>query len=310
MPTGRRPAGPCGVVMIVIHGSRHGFALRANLRRPMQIPNAHSAAVRSTSVRPNLIRLVLEGSREIVSRRRLIRYLVQADLKKDGSDTVLGNVWWILDPLLQMIVYVILVSVIFARPQKDYPLFIFAAILPWKWFTTSVSQGVGAVVGQERLIKTIQFPKIVLPVSATVAGVVNFAFGMIPLGMLLVLLFRDRISPNLAFIPVIAFVQLVFTLAVATVLAALNVFVRDIGNIARHALRLWFYLSPGLYAIDQLESSSALKSHPEVLKILEANPFATLFSAYRSVIYGTSDGGPALPDWSSLATLLLVSLLL
>jgi ABC-type polysaccharide/polyol phosphate export permease len=276
----------------------------------MAIPNAHSAVVRSTSVRPNLIQLVLDGFREVLSRRRLIRYLVQADLKKDGSDTILGNIWWILDPLLQMVVYVILVSVIFARAQPDYPLFIFAAILPWKWFTTSVSEGVGSVVGQERLIKQIQFPKIVLPVSVTVAGIVNFAFGMIPLSLLLVLLFRDRINPNLAFIPVIAFVQLVFTLAVTIVLSALNVFVRDIGNIARHALRLWFYLSPGLYGIDQLEGSSALKSHPEVLRILEANPFATLFSAYRSVIYGTATGGPALPDWSALASLFLVSLVL
>jgi len=276
----------------------------------MQISNAHSAVVHSTSVRPNLIRLVLEGYRETFSRRRLIRYLVQADLKKKGSDTILGNIWWILDPLLQMAVYVVLVSVIFSRGQKDYPLFVFSAILPWKWFTTSVSDGIGSVVGQERLIKTIQFPKIVLPVSATMAGIVNFAFGMIPLGMLLALLFHDRISANLVFIPLIAIVQLVFTLAIATVLAALNVFVRDIGNIARHALRLWFYLSPGLYAIDQLESSSALKSHPEILKILEANPFATLFSAYRSVIYGTSDGAPTVPDFSALATLFIVSFVL
>ena len=273
----------------------------------MGIPNAHAAVVRSTSVRPNLIRLVLDGYREILSRRRLVRYLVQADLKKKGSDTVLGNVWWILDPLLQMAVYVVLVSVIFARAQPDYPLFIFAAILPWKWFTTSVSDGIGSVVSQERLIKQLQFPKIVLPVSATVAGIVNFAFGMIPLALLLVLLFRDRINPNLAFIPVIALVQLVFTLAVTIVLSALNVFVRDIGNIARHALRLWFYLSPGLYGIDQLESSSALRAHPEILRILEANPFATLFSAYRSVIYGTASGGPVLPDWSALASLFVVS---
>jgi homopolymeric O-antigen transport system permease protein len=276
----------------------------------MHIPNALPGVVRSTSVRPGLIRLVLDGYREVLSRRRLIRYLVQADLKKKGSDTALGNVWWVLDPLLQMIVYVILVSVIFARSQPDYPLFIFAAILPWKWFSTSVSDGIGSVVSQERLIKQIQFPKLVLPTSATFAGIVNFAFGMIPLGLLLVLLFRDRITPNLVFIPIIAIVQLAFTLAITVVLAALNVFVRDIGNIARHALRLWFYLSPGLYGIDQLESSATLKDHPQVLAVLESNPFATLFDAYRAVVYGTPTGGPLLPNWSALAMLFLVSLLL
>ncbi len=87
----------------------------------MQTPNAHAAVVRSTSVRPSLFRLVLDGFREALSRRRLIRYLVQADLKKKGSDTALGNVWWVLDPLLQMIVYVVLVSVIFSRSQPRLP---------------------------------------------------------------------------------------------------------------------------------------------------------------------------------------------
>ena len=76
------------------------------------------------------------------------------------------------------------------------------------------------------------------------------------------------------------------------------------------SLRLWFYLSPGLYGPEQLEASTALKEHPQVLRILESNPFATLFDAYRAVIYGTPTGGPALPDWGALATLLVVSGLL
>ena len=108
------------------------------------------------------------GFREIWSHRRLTRYLVRADLKKHGSDTVLGNVWWVLDPLLQMLVYVVLVSIIFQRPTPDYPLFIFAAILPWKWFTSAVNDAISSVTGRERLIKQIHFPKIVLPVVGDV----------------------------------------------------------------------------------------------------------------------------------------------
>ena len=81
------------------------------------------------------------GGRRGPRRRRLIRYLVQADIHKKGADTLLGNLWWVLDPLLQMVVYVVLVSVIFDRAVPDYPLFIFAAILPWKWFQSSVQDG-------------------------------------------------------------------------------------------------------------------------------------------------------------------------
>ena len=276
----------------------------------MSASAAQPITVQNSAVRPGIPGLVVEGIREALARRQLVRYLVQADLRKKGADTVLGNVWWILDPLLQMAVYVVLVSVIFARSQPDYPLFIFSAILPWKWFTSSVNDSIVSVVSQGSLIRQLQFPKIVLPVAGIFAGVVNFAFGMIPLMALLLLLYRDRLSLTLLLIPVIAVVQLVFTLAVGLVLAALNVFVRDVGNIARHALRLWFYLSPGLYSMAQLEHSEVLAQHPAVLTLLKLNPFAILFTAYRDVIYGTPAGGPLLPDWGALAALLAVSVAL
>jgi lipopolysaccharide transport system permease protein/teichoic acid transport system permease protein len=231
----------------------------------MSASAAQPVTVQNSATRPGIPGLVVEGIREALSRRQLIRYLVQADLRKKGADTVLGNVWWVLDPLLQMAVYVVLVSVIFARPQPDYPLFIFA-------------------------------------------GVVNFAFGMIPLMGLLLLLYRDRLSLTLLLIPVIAVVQLVFTLALGLVLAAFNVFVRDVGNIARHALRLWFYLSPGLYSIALLEESDLLQQYPVILTLLRINPFAILFEAYRAVIYGTPEGSPLLPDWAALGALFVVSL--
>ncbi len=265
-------------------------------------------AVRSSAVRPGPLGLVAEAARETWSRRRLIRYLVQADLKKKGSDTVLGNVWWVMDPLLQMLVYVILVSVIFNKAQPDYPLFIFAAILPWKWFTSAVTDGVTAVVGQERLIKQIHFPKIILPVASTVAGIANFAFGLIPLALLLGVFYPHRIGGELVLIPVIAAVQFVFTLAVSFTVASVNVFFRDIANVSRHVLRLWFYLSPGLWGMDQLAVLRARE--PVVAEIATLNPFYTFFESYRNVIYGTAEGGPSAPLWGHLAVWLLVSLAL
>ena len=151
---------------------------------------------------------------DIRSRRRLVRYLVQADIRKRGADTLLGNIWWVLDPLLQMVVYVVFVTIVVPRPTPDYPLFIFAAILPWKWFTATITDATSSIVGKDQLIKQIQFPKIVLPTAATVAGVVSFAFGLVALGLLM-LFYPDRITPYLLLIPVIACVQFVFTLACA-----------------------------------------------------------------------------------------------
>ena len=266
----------------------------------MDVTREAPVSYHSTSKRLGPLGLIAQAAREIRSRQRLIRYLVQADLKKKGADTILGNIWWVLDPLLQMLVYVLLVSVILERKQADYPLFIFAAILPWKWFTTAVGDAITSVSSQDRLIKQLQFPKIVLPTAATVAGVVNFAFGFLALAGLLVLFYSHRATPYLALLPLIAVVQFVFTLAVAYAVSAVNVFYRDVGNVSRHALRLWFYLSPGLYGVATLHSIA--EEHPLLIQLMSFNPFFVLFNAYRAVIYDMTA-----PDWASLSILLVVS---
>jgi ABC-type polysaccharide/polyol phosphate export permease len=258
---------------------------------------------RRGAVRPGPIGLLREAVVEIAQRRRLIRYLVQADIRKKGADTLLGNLWWVLDPLLQMAVYVVLVSVVFKRATPDYPLFIFAAILPWKWFQSTVQDAITSVTGADRLIRQIQFPKLVLPVASAGAGVVNFLFGLIPLAALMLLLYRERLSLAVLLIPLIAIVQFFFNLALAVGLAAINVFYRDVGNLSRHFLRLWFYLSPGLYAIDDLRQAAG--EVPVVGAVLLANPFAILFTAYRDVIYSE-----VAPDWGGLIALLVASLIL
>src|SRR5262249_24427056 len=147
---------------------------------------------------------------DVTSRWQLIRYLTLADMKKRGSDTLLGNLWWIIDPLLQMLVYVIFIAIIGrGLSHPDYPLFIFAAILPWKWFSAVVIDATSAVIKQEKLIKQVAFPKIVLPMATSAAGVVGFLFGLIPLGVM-ILIVNNRLSIQLVWIPVIAAVQFVF----------------------------------------------------------------------------------------------------
>ncbi len=279
--------------------------------RAMSTTTEAPAAFSNAAGRPGPIALIREAIGDVRSRRRLVRYLVRADLRKRGADTILGNLWWVLDPLLQMVVYVIFIAIVSRGAGiEDYPLFIFAAILPWKWFSAVVGDAATSVVSQERLIKQMAFPKIVLPVAAATAGVAGFIFGLIPLGGIM-LLYTDRISPFLLLIPVIAAVQYVFTLAVSLLVAAGNVFFRDLGNALRHVLRLWWFLSPGLYSLSALEDISLFQEQPWLRNILAANPFAVLFEAYRQVIYGSADGGgslPSWPDWASLGVLLLVSL--
>ncbi len=261
------------------------------------------SSFRSSSVRPGPLALIRLGITETLSRRRLIAYLVRADLKKTGADTLLGNVWWIIDPLLQMLVYYVLVGVILQRGGKDYPLFILTAILPWKWFESTVRGGVTAVTGNERLIKQIYFPKLVLPIAVGMSGVVSFAFGLIPLTAMMLLAYPSHLSAWILLIPVIGAVQLVFSLAVAVGVAAANVFYRDVGNLVRHLLRFWFYLSPGLYGVDEVEK---LAGRNEGIALwFKINPFSSLLTSYRNVIYsGTA------PDWIGLLAVALASIVL
>lgn len=276
------------------------------MRRLLPWPTLSTApevpsSFRSSADRPDPLGLLREAMAEVVGRRRLIRYLVQADLKKKGADTLLGNLWWVIDPLLQMAVYVILVSVIFQRSQPDYPLFVFAAILPWKWFTSTVTDAIASVTSQDRLIRQVQFPKIVLPLAAVSSGIVSFAFGLIPLVALLVLFYPARATPYALLIPAVAVVQFVFTVAVAFLVAAANVFFRDVSNVARHGLRMWFYLSPALYSIDQVHQIAG--RYPLIGQVMSLNPFAVLFESYRDVVYeGTA------PQWAALLALLAASL--
>jgi ABC-type polysaccharide/polyol phosphate export permease len=251
-----------------------------------------------TRARPGSLRLIGEGLREIWSRRQLARYLVQADMIKHGANTVLGNIWWVLDPLLQMAIYVIFVSVILKRGGPDYPLFVFAAILPWKWFSTSINDAILSVTSREAIIKQVKFPTIVLPLAATVSGVVSFLFGLIPLFGMMIAFYADRITPYLLLIPVVAFVQFFFTLSLCIVAAAVNVFFRDLGNLARHFIRLWFYLSPALYGGAEIDPNK----YGLIAQVYKLNPWVPLFESYHNVIYNGT-----FPDWVGLGGLLVVS---
>ncbi|MEO5705370.1 MAG: ABC transporter permease [Candidatus Limnocylindrales bacterium] len=267
-----------------------------------------AVSIRHASGRVPILTLLREGVSDILSRRRLVRYLVQAEMKKRGSDTILGNLWWIIDPLLQMLVYVVFISIVARNPAPDYPLFIFAAIVPWKWYSAVISDATTAVIRHDKLIKQIAFPKLVLPMATTTAGVVGFVWGMVPL-FLLLLLHPHRLSIMLVWVPVIAAVQFVFTLASAILVSAANVFFRDLGNAVGHGLRLWWFLSPGLYSLVALEGLPIIARHPVLGFIAGFNPFAVLFEAYRAAIYGSGTGGlPHVPDLVALGWLLVGSL--
>ncbi len=249
--------------------------------------------------------LLREGIHDLVSRRRLVRHLVSAEMKRTHADTAIGTLWWVIDPILQMAVYWVLVAVIFHRATPDILLFLFAGILPWKWFSTSLGETATSVVGRVQLIKQVKFPKIVLPTAATLAAGISFAYGVWTLVGMYVL-YPHRLTIWVVALPLVAAVQFVFTLAIGIALAAVNAFFRDVQNVMRHAVRLWFYLTPVIYPLESLDKNSL--AH----RILSLNPMAPIIEAYRNILYGDSvaNSQGMAPNFESLAITLVFAVVL
>ncbi len=285
----------------------------------MQIANEAPTSFRSSALRPGPLELIGTAFHEILSRRRLISYLVRAEIKRQGTDTVLGNVWWILDPLLSMLVYVLVMTVIFARKTPDFPIFLLSAMIPFKWFTGTVGDSVSSVVSHAQLIKQIQFPKIVLPITLCGAEIVNLGFGILVLVGVMVLAYPAHLSMMLLWVPVIAAIQFVFMLGFALVLSSFTVFYRDIGILIGHLMRLLFYLAPILWGFDALQGRGQDLERvlgPSGFSVLRYNPISILLESYRHVMYGvvSDDGsswtGAISPNVGALIFVLMVGIVM
>ena len=260
----------------------------------------HSTELTVGRPRRGTIGTIFESLASLVERRRLVWYLTMSEIRNKGANSVLGNVWWFLDPALQLFVYFLLVSVIFQQAQPAILLFLGSAILPWKWFSAALASATTSVRGREQVMRQIAFPHIVLPASSVFASAANFAFALVPL-VALYLLYPDRLTPwAFAVLPVAA-VQFLWTVPVVIMLSAVAVFFRDISNFIPHGLRIWFYLSPALFPLEKLQALG--DQYPWFGFFVTINPFTWLFSGYRDALYyGRS------PEWEVLGILALASI--
>jgi ABC-type polysaccharide/polyol phosphate export permease len=205
--------------------------------------------------------------------------MVVTDLKLQYRNKWLGVLWTILDPLMMMVVYVIVVVVIFGQSNPRYPAEIFTALISWRWFNQTVSRSAGGITGKARLIQTVAFPKVLIPISSALEGLVTYGFGLLALVPIL-FVFKATLTIQLLWLPVIVAAQLLFTLGVAMAVAAVGVYFLDLENLLTFGLRMWWYLSPGMYAVEN--------RIPDAYRwLFMLNPFSGLFISYKNVlVYG------------------------
>ena len=212
------------------------------------------------------------------SDREKLLFLVLSRMKAYGSDRALGLLWWFIDPLLIIFTYKIIMVDILNRGNEHYPLFLACAVIPWRWFTVSTGAAGTSLVGHAALMKSTGLPRLLVPISEILMASINFVYS-IP--VLAVFMFAYGIAPSiyLLYFPAIMLIQLIYILSLGILLSLLQVFFRDINNAWSFIVRLWFYLSPALFSIDQV---------PEKIKIyLMLNPFCFIIESYRNIIlYG------------------------
>lgn len=213
---------------------------------------------------------------DIWERRELLKQMTSAEISLQYKNKTLGFFWAILDPIFLMITYWVLVSVIFDRGGPDYAALLFVCVLSWRWFLQSALGSIKLFVSNASLVQTVKFPLAILVLSRNALHALNFLMGLvafIPLSLLLKL----DLTVNVFWILVLVPIQFFFNLGVSLLFALIGIYLRDLHNLMSFALRLIFYLSPGLYSL------STIPAQYQVL-MLSINPFASLFEAYKGAL--------------------------
>lgn len=238
---------------------------------------------------------------ELWNYRELTYFFIWRDIKIRYKQTVLGAFWAILQPLLTMVIFSLFFGKLAQVPSDGipYPIFSYSALVPWIFFANGLLQASNTLVNNANMVKKIYFPRLIMPVSSVLAGIVDFVLAFT---VLLMMMFYFRIYPtaNIVWLPLFLLLALVTSLGTSFWFSAMNVQFRDIRYIVPFVIQAWMFLTPIIYP------SSLI---PEPWRtIYGINPMAGVVEGFRWALLGT-DTEPGLMTFISavVATFLLVS---
>jgi lipopolysaccharide transport system permease protein len=239
--------------------------------------------------------------KELWAYRELLYFLVWRDVKVRYKQTALGAIWAILQPVFTMVVF----SLFFGRLGKmpsdglPYPLFSFAALVPWTYFSHGLSQASNSLVGSANLIKKVYFPRLAIPIASVASGLIDFALAfLVLLGMMLY--YGILPGGKVIVLPLLLLLTLVTSLGVSLWLSALNVHFRDVRHVIPFLTQLWLFATPIAYP-------SSLLSEPW-RTVYSINPMVGVVEGFRWALLGTDTApGPMIIVSSLAAVVILVS---
>lgn len=219
----------------------------------------------------------MKALKELYAYRQMIASLVRKELRGRYKGSVLGFLWTFINPLLQLVVYTMVFSVIMKNGIEKYYMFLFVGLIPWIFFSTSITSGCSSVLQSKDLVKKIYFPREVLPIASVTSGFINMLYCFI---VIFVVLFVTGFGVNfyaILFLPAIMLVEYLLSLGFAMIFSALTVYFRDLEYTLGIITMAWTYLTPVMYGVDTV---------PEELQfVLHLNPMTPVIEAYRDILY-------------------------
>lgn len=218
---------------------------------------------------------------ELWQYRELLRFLTVRDIKVRYKQTVLGGLWAILQPFMSMLIFTIFFGKLAKIPSDNlpYPIFVYAALLPWQFFSNGISNAGNSLVANSNLISKVYFPRIIIPAASLGAGLLDLVIASF---ILLIMMFYYGIFPGLSILllPLLLFGVIIATLGVGMFLSALNVAYRDFRYVIPFLVQFWLFATPVIYPVSIV---------PQQWRwLINLNPMAGLITAFRSAILGES----------------------
>jgi lipopolysaccharide transport system permease protein len=239
------------------------------------------------------------GLRDLWEYRELLYFLAWRDIKVRYKQTALGSAWAILQPFFTMLIFSLFFGMLAQMPSDGipYPIFTFAALVPWTFFANGLTQASNSLVGSANLIKKVYFPRLVVPISVVLAGLPDFALSFL---VLIGMMFYYGVRPGWAamvWLPFFLLLAVVTSLGTSLWLSALNVKYRDVRYVVTFLTQIWMFATPVAYPASIL---------PEKWRPLYAvNPMVSVIEGFRYVLFGTSSG-IGLPTVISVVTALVI----
>jgi lipopolysaccharide transport system permease protein len=231
--------------------------------------------------------------------RELVYFMIWRDIKVRYKQTLLGALWAVIQPIMTMVVFNFLFGKVAKVPTDGipYPIFSFTALLPWGLFTTALNTASRSLTANHNMITKIYFPRLILPISSVLSGLVDFAIAFV---ILIGLMIYYNVSPNLNALwtlPLFILLSIVTALGVALWLSAINVKYRDVNYALPFITQFWLFITPVAY------SASVISDKWQLL--YSANPMAGVVNGFRWALLG-SGSGPDAALWVSIGISLLV----